>query len=298
MLHADLALARRHERAAAAIESEYARSLAAMRPGSDVAAVRIADGVAVFAGVGSPMSQATGLGLDGPITDADLEALEAVYHSRGAGARVVVCPLVDDTLIAVLTRRGYGLVEFEQVMIRSLVDEGRSANAPGIEVAEVGSTEADRYMAAVGPNFTEDGIVAPALRDMMLAAMQMTCARSLLARCDGNDAGGGSLLIHGGLAMLAGASTLPRFRNRGVQTGAPRRQVETRPRGRLRPGRDGRETRQRVAAKRRAQGVSRRLHESGRRPRARLMIREIRWESRDGSATIAAYPHQTRHPRR
>ena len=40
----------------------------------------------------------------------------------------------------------------------------------------------------------------------------------LLARVEGEPAGAASLLIRDGLAMLCGASTLPRFRNRGIQT--------------------------------------------------------------------------------
>lgn len=63
-----------------------------------------------------------------------------------------------------------------------------------------------------------DGILTPDLRDMMEAALRMSCATSLLATCSGVDAGGGSLLIHDGVAMLAGAATLPAFRNRGVHT--------------------------------------------------------------------------------
>ena len=39
--------------------------------------------------------------------------------------------------------------------------------------------------------------------------------RGLLARVDGEPAGAASLLIRDGLAMLAGASTLPAYRNRG-----------------------------------------------------------------------------------
>ena len=39
-----------------------------------------------------------------------------------------------------------------------------------------------------------------------------------LARVDGEDAGAGVLFFHGGDAALANASTLERFRRRGVQT--------------------------------------------------------------------------------
>ena len=71
MLSADLPLARRLERAAMSIEAEYARCHAGLRTASDLEVLRVADGLAVFAGVGSPMSQATGLGLEATVSDAE-----------------------------------------------------------------------------------------------------------------------------------------------------------------------------------------------------------------------------------
>ena len=41
---------------------------------------------------------------------------------------------------------------------------------------------------------------------------------SWLARVDGQPAGGGSLMIHDGLALICGDGTLPGYRHRGVQT--------------------------------------------------------------------------------
>jgi hypothetical protein len=39
-----------------------------------------------------------------------------------------------------------------------------------------------------------------------------------LARLDGQPAGGGSLMIHDGQALICGDGTLPTYRHRGVQT--------------------------------------------------------------------------------
>ena len=88
MIHADLALARRHERAASAIESEYARSHAAIRP-------------------------------------------------RGSAAKILVCPLADDSLFAALNQRGYRLAEFEQVMVRVLDDGASTRRNSEIEITAI-----------------------------------------------------------------------------------------------------------------------------------------------------------------
>jgi GNAT superfamily N-acetyltransferase len=44
----------------------------------------------------------------------------------------------------------------------------------------------------------------------------MEHAAPFLARIDGQPVGGGAVFIHQGLALLAGAATLPLYRNRGV----------------------------------------------------------------------------------
>jgi len=103
MLHADHALARRHERAAMAIEANCVREQIRTRPDAGCEVVPIADGVVLFAGIGSPLTQATGLGMDGPVTDSDIEAMEAVYFRHGSPARVVVCPHADDSLLSTLS---------------------------------------------------------------------------------------------------------------------------------------------------------------------------------------------------
>jgi len=44
----------------------------------------------------------------------------------------------------------------------------------------------------------------------------MEHSTSFLALIDGEPVGGGAVIIHRGLALFAGAATLPPFRNRGV----------------------------------------------------------------------------------
>lgn len=216
MLHADLALALRLERAAMAIEGQYALAHAALRPDLDIEVAQIADGAAIFAGMGSPMSQTTGLGLSGPITDSDLEAVEAFYFRRNATARIVVCPIAEDSLVAALNRRGYRVAEFESTVIRPLNEIPEPLHSGPIHLGVITAMEAERYIEAVGPNFTEDGNLSPEMREMMSVIFGTRCGTSVLATIEGQDAGGGALLTHDGVAMLAGAGTLPAFRNRGV----------------------------------------------------------------------------------
>ena len=66
--------------------------------------------------------------------------------------------------------------------------------------------------------FAEHYPVTDELRVIMKMFAMGSNAECYLARVDGQIAGGGTLAVRGGVAGLFGASTLPAFRNRGVQT--------------------------------------------------------------------------------
>src|SRR4051812_39348692 len=113
---ADLELARRLEEAEAFAAEAYVRQLTRRRPGADVAVEEVAGGRAVFAGAGSPLTETKAIGLRGPVTEADLDRMEAVFFGRGEPSRVVVCPLADPSLVEGLDRRGYRLSYFENIL--------------------------------------------------------------------------------------------------------------------------------------------------------------------------------------
>ena len=138
MLFADAALARRLEDAEARGTVEYAQAQARLRPEAGTAEVPVAGGYAVYAGLGSPLSRAVGLGLNGPIQAADLEQVEDFYHGRGAPAAVDLCPLADSSLRELLGRRGYRPAEFNNVWVRP-VNEAESWSAPPPPFGSAGS---------------------------------------------------------------------------------------------------------------------------------------------------------------
>lgn len=131
---------------------------------------------------------------------------------------MVLCPLADPSVAAALGHRGFRLAEFEQVMVRALGVSSALGTNPAVTVRQAMPEEFSLYVDVVGPNFVEGGELSPELRDLMRAAFTMEGATLFLATLDGHEAGGGALLIHDGVAMLAGAGTLPPHRHRGVQT--------------------------------------------------------------------------------
>jgi len=216
-ISADLELARRLEDAEAFAAEAFARELVRRRPGTNVTTLEVAGGRAVFAGAGSPLTEAKAIGLHGPVTEADLDRMEAVFFSRGEPSRVVVCPLADPSLVDGLGRRGYRLSRFENILTLPLSREGpEPPPTPIIEVRLVEPGEADLYARVVAPNFVEPGESTADALEMVAIMLGMEHASSFIAMIDGEPVGGGAVLMHEGLALLAGAATLPAYRNRGV----------------------------------------------------------------------------------
>jgi hypothetical protein len=215
----DLELARRLEEAEAFAAEAFARALSRRQPGADVAVEEVAGGRAVFAGVGSPLSETKAIGLRGPVTEDDADRIESVFFRRGDASRVVVCPLADPSLAQVLGRRGYKLAGFESILALPLSrDDPEPRALPGIEVRRVDPRDHDVYANVVAPNFVGSAASIDDVLSMMATMADMEHATPFLALIDGVPVGGGSVLIHERLALLAGAGTLAPYRNRGVHS--------------------------------------------------------------------------------
>ena len=147
-IFADATLARRLE----AAEALNARFCTASPPLA--AFLEIAGGCAIFVGADSPLTQAVGLGLNGTVTEADVDALEAFFRSRAADVSVDFCPLADPGLLAILSRRGYRATEFNNVLVK------RMAGAPIVLAPRVRRAMAgddDLWSHTVGRGFFEQG---------------------------------------------------------------------------------------------------------------------------------------------
>ena len=170
----DLDLARRLEEAESFASESFARQLSRRRPGVGAAVEPLAGGLAVFAGPGSPLTEAKAMGLHGPVTEVDLDRLEAFYFGRREPCRVFVCPLADPSLVEGLGRRGYRLSGFENFLATPLIrDDTEPPPSPGIEVRPAGPAAADLYASVVAPNFAGPEGVTDDLRDLIASMFGM-----------------------------------------------------------------------------------------------------------------------------
>ena len=216
----DLNLARRVEMAEAHAGRECAEACHRLHPEYPVAVAEIAGGIAVFAGVDSPVTQAIGVGLRGEVTGDELDALGEFFHSREAPAAIELCPLVDMSLYEKFASRNYHLLEVSNVL---LLDDLKAARIEdklpsGVTVRIATPEESKLWSLTVAQGFAEHFPVTQAILDVMEGFYYRSTACCYLAYVDGVIAGGAAVSAQHGVCGLFGASTLPAFRRRGVQS--------------------------------------------------------------------------------
>jgi GNAT superfamily N-acetyltransferase len=187
--------------------------------GLDAGAVcPVAEGYAIYCGANSPVTQAVGLGLNGAVSKEEFDRLEEFYFSREEPVRVETCPMADSSLIEHYRERGYYVSEFSNVMVRP-VEKAVAATLPvGIEIQKATDGEIDLWTLTVAQGFAEHFPVTQEILGVMRLFASGKNTECYFARLEGKIAGGATLSLRGRIAGLFGASTLPQFRNRGVQT--------------------------------------------------------------------------------
>lgn len=215
----DLTLSRRLERAEGRSNAEFVEARARLFPESGAEWIEVAGAYAMFDGVKSPLTQTFGLGVFDPVTSVEMEQLEEFFRRRGAHVHHEVSPLADASLLTLLNGRGYQPIELTSVMYRPI--------GPGVQLA---SPRNEKVQARLMRDGEEELWAKTAAKgwseltefaDMILELSYITAKRpiglSFLAELDGQPIATGAMLIHDGVALLAGASTISEGRKQGAQ---------------------------------------------------------------------------------
>ena len=231
---ASIDLAARIDRAEMRLTATLASAAVEAR-GGDGFVGEIAGGVAAFVAPSSPMNKVIGVGYDGLPDDLRLRQIEALFQARNAPLHFEVATLADPSFAAALTRRGYVLEGFENVLGRRVGDAPADAAPFAIAITEMRDVDADRWLDAsvAGILDSDDQGVAAAplpareqLKRLLADFITIPSLRRYCAWVDGELAATASLRTDQGLAQLCGATTLQRFRRRGIQTALLRRRLE------------------------------------------------------------------------
>ncbi len=206
MTFADAALARRLEAA------EAANARGCSPDGASV--LEVAGGCAIFVGPNSPLTQAVGLGLNGPVRPSEIDTLETFFRDRGARISIDLCPLADHGFLEALAARRYCPAEFNNVLVRRLAGY-EIVMTPHVRRATTG--EDDLWAYTVGRGFFEQAELSDEEMGVGRAIFAMPGSMCYLAAIEsGQPVGGGAMAVRDGLATFFADSTMAGFRRAGL----------------------------------------------------------------------------------
>ncbi len=218
-LFSDLTLSQRLERTEAKSNAEFVEARAAVFPEAGARWIDVSGTYAMFDGVASPLTQTFGLGMFSEVTAADLETMETFFKEFGAPVYHEVSPLADPSALALLNERGYHPIELTSNLYRPIRPNLELAGARDgrVKVRIVGDGEYDMWAATAAKGWSH----LPGIEDFMREIGAISAAKpgslQFVGEIDGEPMAAGGLFVHDGVALLAGASTVPEARKQGAQ---------------------------------------------------------------------------------
>jgi hypothetical protein len=224
MIYVDRTFSQKLERTEARANADFVETHARLIPDDDATWIEVGGAYAMFDGIGSPLTQTFGLGIFEDATTEHLDEIEAFYRERGSDVFHEVSPLTDQSLMSVLSERGYRPVEMTSVMYQELgvspsgSESAESRLKAGLKTRLIDDSEVDIWAATAAEGWAT---IDESLRDFMLAfgkiAARTGGGRPFIAELDGRPIATGGFQIHDDVCILAGASTIPDARRLGAQ---------------------------------------------------------------------------------
>lgn len=220
MLFSDKQLSRKLEWAEARANAAFVESRA--RVNGDVGAtwIEVGGAYALFDGVESPCTQSFGLGMFGEITGEQLDQIESFFAERGAPIFHEVSPMADPSLMTLLNERGYRPIELSTVMYREIVpsEVNFSKADPKLTTRVINPYEVDLWAKTSAAGWaTEHESLGEFMFNFCQISAQCEGSYPYVAELDGEAIATGMMFVHGEVAMIAGASTIPEGRRQGAQ---------------------------------------------------------------------------------
>lgn len=210
------------------------RVLAVLEEGRQAIAIReladesvdIAGGTMSYAGPGVWANQACGIGLRGPISDADLDRIVEFYDARDEPGEIELAAHADASCFRGLATRGFYCKEIESVF--AIDGQRHVVETPTLDrLADLG-LEMSRITARgdAAQDFVEVGTrgfhttgkpVNPAERKLLHRVIAHPRTAAWLVRFEGEICGVTAMECAGEVACLFATTVTPKFRCRGIQ---------------------------------------------------------------------------------
>lgn len=209
-------LARVLERAEAMANAAFVEARRDIDPSLGADWIEVGGAYAMFDGVGSPLTQTFGLGIFEPFGAPQFDQVERFFTDRGASTDHEVCSFASTETLALLSARRYSPIEASVVLTRSTEPDTPATSAVSVRVIDPSEAGAWAHTAAMGWGSESPEVAAfvEALGAVTARARGVTC---FVGEVDGTPIAAGTLNLQNGIALLAGASTIPSARRRGAQ---------------------------------------------------------------------------------
>jgi GNAT superfamily N-acetyltransferase len=217
MVFADLELAKRLELTEGRSAIEFAEARRRLDPASGATWIECAGAYAIFDGIDSPITQCFGLGLFEALTSASLDTIERFFLDRGAPVMHELSPLAGVAATNLLCARGYRPIEMSTVLQQPVTrPPGKTSNGA---IARLATEEESMLWAGLSARGWANE--HPEMRDFIeqfgLIGFARDHGANFIAVIDGQPGATGGLNLHDGVALFAGAATIPEMRRRGLQ---------------------------------------------------------------------------------
>ncbi len=224
----DRALARRLESAEEMPQVHHAKWCQKNQPKFGAAVEKISGGHMIFAGLGSPIGRAVGMGFAAPVTASEMDQLEHFYFSRKAPAQTDYCPLSDPSLLELTKQRGYGIAELNNVLVRKLDPAEEFSARSGFTIRAGKPDEALAFSSILRRSFFPDGGEPEGFDEMLSPMFAFPGSLTFVAEIDGQlvATGAGLIIPEHQIVGLYGAGTLNEYRGRGLQTAMLERRMQ------------------------------------------------------------------------
>ncbi|RUR10090.1 GNAT family N-acetyltransferase [Legionella sp. km772] len=177
--------------------------------------LELGGGAACFAGLSSFFSQvvAWGFELKSKQFKPQIEAIEDFYRSCGhSRVDLELCPLVGNDLLIALGQRGYRITEMNNISFLDLAHYSLNEEKVQFEIRQIASHEVRQWAKTIALGF---GYIEA--QEQFIHYAQLKGVRAFAVYDNEQIVAGATIAIHGPVADLGVTSTLPAYRNRGLQ---------------------------------------------------------------------------------
>ncbi len=188
-------------------------------PDCDSCWKEVAGVMAMHDGPASPSTQTFGLGIQQAPTSEALNVIENFFSAHGSPVQHEVSPLAGLATISLLMDREYRPIEMTSVMYRSTSSEGipTKPHNDNIKVRLIDRDELSTWSKITAEGWSDVADLSSLFTDIGKICSNKKGLFAFLAELDGHPIAAANMNIHDGVALMAGACTIPTARKQGAQ---------------------------------------------------------------------------------